>query len=150
MPEEQVDNSFLDNTDLTGVEVGPPMLGDCLVHCTTGDVRIVANGDKRRLVIPLTLEEPAVDVDNKPVNPGVRLTDSIQLTPSGGLTQEIINEKLARFQVAVKREKRPGPFGPIDQYQGKTVLVKFGKRDDKREDHKGEVQQTFRYLAAKD
>lgn len=146
--DQQIDNSFLDNADLTGVEISRPIIADSLVRSRIGDLRItVDDKGQRRLNIPLTLEEPATSVDGKPVNVGFQHTDSILITPTGGLTQEIINEKLARFQTAALRTKTPGKFAPLDQYSGKEVLVKFGNRTG----NDGEIRQDVkRYLAVKD
>jgi hypothetical protein len=46
------------------------------------------------------------------------------------LTQEMINEKLARLQVAALKLDRPQKFAPADLI-GREVLVTFNTRADK-------------------
>jgi hypothetical protein len=146
----ELDNSFLDNADLTGIDVSRPLLPKQVLTVRTGDVRIEKSddGSKRYLVVPLVLEETGKDTKGNPVNVGFSVTDRLLLTPTGGLTQQMINEKLARFQTAVLATDKPGPFGQLDQYQGKLVRVQFDVRADKQ-DPDNQFQDVRRYMATK-
>jgi hypothetical protein len=118
--------------DLSSVDLSRPLIGGKQTkRCRIGNVTLEQQqGRGRNLVVPLTLEEPATDTNGKTVNPGFVVTDRILVDPTGGLTQEMINEKLARLQVAALKLDRPQKFAPADLI-GREVLVTFNTRADK-------------------
>jgi hypothetical protein len=120
--------------DLTGVDISRPLLPRQNIRCLIGDLRIERSepSKPRSLIIPLTLDEPAKDTKGDTVNPGFVVTDRILIDPTGGLTQVMINERLARFQVAALGLDKPGPFGDLSQYAGRKVTVTFDVRPDKQ------------------
>jgi hypothetical protein len=133
------DVTVLDNLDLdlSSVDLTRPLIDNQVVLARTGEVRIEMNEQKqKRLVIPLTLEEPATSTSGKPVNVGFQITHSILATPTGKLTQERINEELAKFQMAVLKLEKPTVFGPMEQYRNQLVRVKFSTRADKDDPNK--------------
>ncbi len=131
MSEEVLDNLDI---DLSAVDLSRPLIDNQVVLCRTGEVKIEVNDSKqRRLVIPLTLEEPTTSTSGKPVNVGFQVTHSILITPTGGLTQERINEELAKFQMAVLKLEKPTQFGALEQYRNQLVRVKFATRPDRHD-----------------
>lgn len=123
--------------DLSSVQLTRPLIDNQVVLVRTGEVKIEENEQKqKRLVIPLTLEEPAKATDGRDINPGYVVTHSILITPTGGLTQERINEELAKFQVAVLKLEKPGTFGALSQYRNQLVKVKFTTRADRNDSTK--------------
>lgn len=134
MSEEVLDNLDL---DLSSVDLTRPIIDNQVLLVKTGEVKVEVNDQKqRRLVIPLTLEEPGTSVTGRPVNVGFQVTHSILITPTGKLTQERINEELAKFQVAVLKLDKPGPFGAVSQYRGQLVRAKFASRPDRDDPNK--------------
>lgn len=126
---EMIDNLDI---DLSAVDLTRPIIDNQVVLCRTGEVKIETNGSgQRRFVVPLTLEEPSTSTSGKPVNVGFVVTHSFLITPTGKLTQERINEELAKFQVAVLKLERPQPFGALSQYRNQLVKVKFASRADR-------------------
>lgn len=124
----------LDNLDidLSAVDLTRPIIDNQVVLCRTGDVKVEVNDrGQKRLVIPLMLEEPSVAVNGKPVNVGFQVTHSILVTPTGKLTQERINEELAKFQMAVLKLDKPTSFGQTGQYSNQLVKAKFASRADR-------------------
>ncbi len=123
--------------DLSTVDLTRPIIDNQVLLVKTGEVKIEVNEQKqRRLVIPLTLEEPGTSVAGKPVNVGFNVTHSMLITPTGGLTQERINEELAKFQVAVLKLEKPTQFGALSQYRNQLVRAKFASRQDKNDPNK--------------
>lgn len=136
--------------DLTGVNIARPLLPRQTVKCRIGEVKLEKpDGRGRSLVVPLTLEEPGKDTKDAVVHPGFVVTDRILLDPTGGLTQEMINERLARLQVAALKLKVPQKLD-VRALIGQEVLVTFDTRPDKK-DPAGEtfVQDVKRYSAVK-
>lgn len=127
-------SELLDNLDidLSAVDLTRPLIDNQVVLVRTGEVKIETNDNgQKRLVVPLTLEEPATATNGRPVNVGFQVTHSFLITPTGKLTQERINEELAKFQVAVLKLDRPQPFGALSQYRNQLVKVKFSTRADR-------------------
>lgn len=128
---DEVTNADL---DLSDVSLERPLIDNQTVLCTTGNVKIEKSddGQSQRVVIPLTLEAPVSCTKGNTLHVGFQVTDSILITPTGGLTMEIIKEKLARFQVAVLGLDRPKPFNAAE-CSGKRVLVAFAAEADKKD-----------------
>jgi hypothetical protein len=144
---ETVELSNLD-IDLTGVDLSRPLLPRQTLRARIGEVKLEKQENRgRNLIIPLTLEEPGQDTAGRTVNPGFVVTDRILVDPTGGLTQEMINERLARLQVAALKLDRPGRFNAADLV-GKEVLVTFDVRADKTDASKS-YQDVKRYSAVK-
>lgn len=140
---------MLDNIDLdlSNVDLSRPLIDNQVKRCVTGNVTIEEKDGKRNLVIPLTLEEPATGTGGREIQVGFVHTDRILLTPTGGLTEQMIKEKVARFQVAALGLKEPKPFNAAE-CSGKTVLVTFKTRPDKQDTEKL-YQDVARYSAVK-
>lgn len=125
---ETLDNSDL---DLTGVSLREPVMDKQWVRCRITDLyweKLDArNGGKAtQLVIGLVTEEAATSTDGRPVPIGTRPPKvNIYATPTGGLTQDMINKKLGRFQVAALGLEAPTKFGPPDQYIGRAIKAYF-------------------------
>lgn len=139
--DETIDNIDL---DLSLVELERPLLNNVVPLCTIGEAKIETKEGKSRFVIPLQLEEAVVATNGKEVHPGFQVTDSIFMTPTGSLTQEIVNEKLARFQKAVLGKQ--GRFVPAE-FVGQKVRVMFETKPD-RDDPSIQRQRVKRYLRA--
>lgn len=123
--------------DLSSVDLTRPLIDNQIVLCRTGEVKIEVNDNgQKRLVIPLTLEEPATSTTGRPVYVGFQVTHSMLITPTGKLTQERINEELAKFQVAVLKLEKPQAFGSLAQYRNQLVKVKFTTRPDRDDPNK--------------
>lgn len=123
--------------DLSNTDISRPLFDNVFVVCTTGEVKVeVSEKGLKSLVVPLVFDEPAIDTNGKSVNPGFTVTDRILITPTGGLTQQMINERLARFQVAALGLSKPQNFGSTEQYIGKKVKVQFKVRQDKNDANK--------------
>lgn len=133
-----VDNADI---DLSNVDIGQPVIDNQTPLCRTGQVEVKAtNSGHRRLVIPLVLEEPATSTTGKALNVGFTTTVGFLIDPKGGLTQERINEELAKFQVAVLKLDKPTTFrmSDLSPYQGQLVRPKLvaQKNDPSRQDVK--------------
>jgi len=135
-------DTLLDNRDLSLVATGHPVIDNQAPLCTTGQVELkaTANG-ARRLVIPLTLEEPAKSTDGRELTPGFHTTVGFLVDPSGGWTMERANESLAKFQVAVLGLSKPTAINLADlsAFQGKKVRPQFQpqRNDPTRQEVKG-------------
>lgn len=129
MAEQTIEN------DLTNTDLSRPLIKG-LALCRTGELTIDEKQSKkgemlRYLNIPLQLEEMVTSTEGKSIQPGFTVTDRILITPTGGLTQERVNERLARFQIAALALAKPTQFGAVSQYSGKLIKVKFDTRPDK-------------------
>jgi hypothetical protein len=137
---EVVDNSDL---DLTSVSLWDPVVDKQwgLSRVTNVYWEAVKNGkgpnggDAKQLVIELLNEEPLTATDGKALAPGQHKSKvNIYATPSGGLTQDMINKKVARFQTAALAIDTPTKWGSNDQYVGKLVKAYYeaeaGKQND--------------------
>lgn len=135
-------SDVLDNIDLdlTGVELTPPVIDNQVVLCTTGEVRVEKTGtDKRRLVIPLTIEEAVKSTSGKDLQPGYQTTVGFLIDESGGWTKERAKEALGKFKAAVlKLSSVEGAFGVLEPLRGQKVKVHFmaQRNDPTRQDVK--------------
>jgi hypothetical protein len=118
-----------DDLDLSQVDLSRPLIDQQTVRCRVADVKIEEKDGKKNFNVVVTTEGAATSKDGKTLQPGFKHNESILMTPTGGLTQEMINEKLARFQKATLGTQ--GRLLPLDQYVGKEVDVTFGVRDGK-------------------
>lgn len=133
------------SNDISNADIVRPQFDKTRARCIIGNLKVeVRKTDKgtiRELVIPLTLDEVCVSTDGKSVQPGFEIKSSakkpaasILLTPVGGLNQEMINEKLAKFQVAaLKLTKQEGSIGDLSRYAGLPIIAVFGLRQDKQD-----------------
>lgn len=93
------------------------------------------DGKAKQLVIELVNEEPLTGTDGRAINPGTLKTKvNIYATPVGGLTRDMINKKVARFQMAALGLTAPGKFGPPDQYVGKLVKAYYETEEGRQKD----------------
>lgn len=113
--------SLLDNKDLSGVNLNPPVLVG-LVRCS---VMQLEEKDDGQLHIKLKTQAPAKDYMNADVPAGYETTDRIRLVPFKGWTQQHTDQALGRFQVAALNIPAPTVFSPVSQYEGKLVDVVF-------------------------
>jgi hypothetical protein len=134
---EVIDNIDI---DLSNVDLSRPVIADQIVLARTGEVKVEkTEKGARRLVIPLTLEEPAKSTTGKDIAPGFQTTVGFLIDASGGWTQERANESLAKFKAAVlKLEKVEGAFGGLEPLRGQLVRVHFvpQRKDETRQDVK--------------
>ena len=138
-------SELLDNRDLSLVATGHPVIDNQAPLCTTGQVELKATaGGARRLVIPLTLEEPAKSTDGRELTPGFHTTVGFLVDPSGGWTMERANESLVKFQMAVLGLTKGQPINLADPatfqaFQGKKVRPQFQpqRNDPTRQEVKG-------------
>lgn len=125
-----IDNSDL---DLSGVSLRDPVVDKQWMVSTITNLyweQLTSNktpdGKAKQLVIELVNQEQGTSTDGKPVPPGTLKTKvNIYATPVGGLTQDMINKKVGRFQVAALGIEQPTKFGPPDQYVGKQVKAYY-------------------------
>jgi hypothetical protein len=125
-----IDNSDL---DLTGVPLKDPVVDkQWLLSRITNLYWEALKSDKtpdgkaKQLVIELVNEEAGTSTDGRPVPPGtLKAKVNIYATPVGGLTQDMVNKKVGRFQVAALGLDQPTKFGPPDQYVGKLVKAYY-------------------------
>lgn len=122
-----IDNSDL---DLTGVPLRAPVIDKQWVVSTIRDlyweaVKKKDNTLAKKLVIELVTDEAATSTDGRAVPPGHQTQTDIWATPSGKLTQLMINQKVARFQVAALGLDEATVFGSPDQYIGKKVKAYY-------------------------
>jgi hypothetical protein len=113
--------------DLTNVELEPPKFDNVTVRCLTGQLTVDAKDPaKKRLVIPLVLQEPATSTLGKVVQPGFKTTVSILMDEVGKWTAARGAEELGRFKAAVlKLDKVEGSFGSLAPLRGQPVKVTF-------------------------
>ena len=132
---EVIDNQDL---DLTGVPLKAPVIDKQWVLAMVKDLYWEAKKTKagdaaKQLVIELVTQEPATATDGRAVSPGFECTTNIWATPSGGLTQLMINQKVGRFQVAALQLAEPTKFGSPEQYIGKLVKGYYEAEADKKD-----------------
>lgn len=141
-----IDNADL---DLSGVSLSRPLIDKQTLLCRTGEVKWETSEDGRfkNLVVPLTLEESAKSTKDEDIHIGFQHTDRILATPTGGLTLDMIKEKLARFQVAVLKLDKPEAFGDVSRYSGQLVKVAFKIRQDKNDPEK-QYQDVAKFVKA--
>jgi len=118
------------NADLASVETERPIIGASTKRVRLGDIRLTErtgkNGDPQRwIIIPMTLEETATTVTNKELPVGRRLEHRILASPTGGLTQAMINERLAKLQKAGTGSKTAQNGIKWSTLAGKEVMAKF-------------------------
>lgn len=117
--------------DLSGVNIGQPVIDNQTPLCRTGEVKVVAtNSGLKRLVIPLVLEEPVTATSGRELQPGFQTTVGFLIEPTGGLTKERIAEELKKFKAAVLKLSPTdpalnGPFGDVAQFRGQLVRPKL-------------------------
>lgn len=135
---EVLDNSDL---DLSGVSLRDPVLDKQWLLSRITNLyweqltsTKTADGKAKQLVIELVTEEAGTSTDGKPVPPGHKSRVNIYATPSGGLTQDMINKKVGRFQVAALAIDAPTKFGPPDQYVGRMVKAYYEAEEGKQKD----------------
>lgn len=139
MSDEQVQTAsaddLLSNLDLASVETEIPVIDKQIKKVTLGDIgkvelRTGRKGDEQKwFIIPFTLEEEATSVSGAPVPVGRKLRHRILVSPVGGLTQAMINEKLAKFQAAANGTKRAVNGVQWSSLSGKQVLARFYTRN---------------------
>src|ERR1043165_898844 len=108
-----------EDLDLTGTELRRPIIDKAWVLSTVKEcfweAKQTKTGEKaKQLVIVLVTAEAATSTTGKPVNPGQETEVTIWATPSGGLTQSMINQKVARFQTAALGIEEPRRFDPSE------------------------------------
>lgn len=127
--------------DLSSVSLSRPLLDNQVKQVRIGDAKVEKNdAGLRKLVLPLTLEEPATAEDGREVQPGFQITHSFLIDPTGGLTETRIAEELKHWKAAALATRDPkvmdGPFGSPQQLVNKVVTVKFGIRIDRKDSTK--------------
>lgn len=116
--------------DLTGVSAEPPKIDQQTKKCRVGECGVSLTKDKkRRVVVPLILEEPAVDVSGNPVAVGRRVTKSFLIDASGGWTAERGAEELLRCKMAIEgideQAAKASPRTDFSQWTGRFVMATF-------------------------
>lgn len=88
--------------DLSNTSAEPPVLPQQTRRCRVGDAGVKkTEKGARRCVIPLILEEPAVDKQGNSVAVGFRTTKSFLIDESGGWTKERGAEEFLRAKMAI-------------------------------------------------
>jgi len=128
-------HSLLDasDIDLSATIVGMPVIDQQSPLCRTGEVTIEplegelrANGQpKRRMVIPLLLEEPATATSGQQLQPGFKTTVSFLMDQHKGWTQERANESLKAFLVGVTGDKAIARVPALETLRGQLVRPTF-------------------------
>lgn len=91
-------------------------------------------GKSKQLVIELVNEEQTTSTDGRIVPPGsLKNKVNIYAEPTGGLTQDMVNKKIGRFQVAALAVNEPTKFGPSEQYIGKLVKAYYEAEPSKQD-----------------
>lgn len=129
-------DALLANNDLASAPVSnrPPMIDKQTKRIRLGEIRAAEDRswpDRHWLVVPFQLEETAVDTDGNELPVGRQLKHEILITPKGGLTQAMINERLAKLQVAGTGAKKAVNGFSFGSLSGKTVVAKFSVRSSK-------------------
>lgn len=133
MDEEVViDNSDI---DLSDAELSRPLL-DKLVLCRVAECQTVKINGRKQKKILLVTEEPTTATNGRDISPGFKVTHRINLDIEGKRTQSMINEQLARFQVAALKLDKPERWGEDSRYVGGLVKVKFKTRADRDDSEK--------------
>ena len=118
------------NADLASAETERPIIGTSTKRVRLGDIRgeerTGKNGDLQRwIIVPFSLEETAETVTGKELPIGRRLEHRILASPTGGLTQAMINERLAKLQKAGTRSKTAQNGFKWSTLAGAEVMAKF-------------------------
>lgn len=122
-----------DDLDLSGAELSRPLL-DKLVLCRVFECQTVSvEGGRKQKRIQLVTEEQTTATNGREINPGFKVTHRINLDVEGKRTQQMINEQLARFQVAALKLDKPERWGEDARYVGAQVKVKFKTRPDRQD-----------------
>lgn len=126
------DETDILNVDLTSVDTSYPLLAAgvypfTVAKCEYGKTK---DGTGNLVKIQLKLNVAAKDIKGAPVNVGFTINDQISVTPSEKYTTDMITRALKKFREGVVG-KAPGPFAPIDQYVGQTVVANISIEEDK-------------------
>lgn len=136
------DNPVIDNSDLdlTGVALRDPIIDKQWVRSRITGLRWeqltsnkTSDGKAVQLIIEAVTEEPATATDGRVVPVGHKSRINIFGTPTGGLTQDMINKRVGRFQVAALGLSEPVKFGSPEQYIGKLVKGYYEAEADKKD-----------------
>ena len=136
MPSNDPTIEVIDNSDLSlaGVSLRDPVVDKQWLTSRITDLYWQAlksdktpDGKAKQLVIELVNEEQGTSTEGKIVAPGTLKTKvNIYATPVGGLTQEMVDKKIVRFQTsALGLTEGRAKFGPPEDYIGKMVKAYY-------------------------
>lgn len=115
--------------DLEGVSAAPPLLDKQTLRCKVGECGVKkTDKGKRRMVIPLILEEPGKSTLGQDVQVGFRVTHSFLLDESGGWTEARAKQEFLRTKMAVlgvdEATAKSLP-NDVESWTGKEVYAPF-------------------------
>ena len=118
------------NADLASAETERPLVSNSTRRVRLGDIKLTERTGKagtpmRFMVIPMTLEEPALTVTGKELPVGRKLEHSILVSLRGNMTQAQVNERLAKLQKAGTRQKTAQNGFKWSTLAGVEVMAKF-------------------------
>lgn len=134
------------STDLSNVDVSRPLIDQTQTDFTISGVE-VKQSDKDpsqySLVITLVTNYTTKSTKAQELKPGFKIIDRILLTPTGGMTQEMVEQSLKKFMLACGRTS--GAFGDPASYVSTVVTAKVLVEEDKT--GKYDAQNRLRYVA---
>ena len=141
MPDETLIKHL--DLDVTGVSAAAPLLPRQTLRVRVGEAGLKqTEKGLRRVVIPLTLEEPGRDLKGNTVQVGFRITHSFLVDESGGWSKERGAQELLRCKMAIlgidEDEAKSTPHN-FDAWAGREVMAVT--------DVKGENQNVSRLIA---
>lgn len=113
-------------TNLDDVSPRDPLLPLGWYPCTVKKVEKKRNarGDGDTLTVQFATKEPCTAVTGEPIPAKRTLFYRCGLTPSDKYSVEMIQRNLKRFQLACG--VKSGAFWPLDQYEGRDIMVQVG------------------------
>jgi len=122
--------------DVTEADVARPVIKGGKYNATISYVRQEPSrkANLPQLLVGFRLSEPTKSIDGKDVGEGFTITQRILMQPTGGLTQQMINDRLKRIHFAAAGPGRVTTAGWV----GKPVQVRVSLREPHKDKETGE------------
>jgi hypothetical protein len=152
MPETEAQNEVIDlGYDVNEADVARPVLQGATLNFTIQ--RTYQENSRKQgiptLVVVYGLAEVAKDTQGREVNPGFTIFQRILMKPTGGLTQEMIDQRIKSIHFAAAGEGRVSTGAWI----GKTVRCRVNLRESHKDEatgtEYGESNEIVRVMPAK-
>lgn len=127
--------------DFSSIPTGMPLLKPGLYELEVVECAFKVNkaGDGQNLNFKYSLTQPAVDINDKPVNPGFPVFDLISLKPTEKYDPR---PKIAEFLEAAYGTKGR-PFNPPESHIGEKVMARLSVE---KSDQYGDKNRISRYV----
>jgi hypothetical protein len=121
--------------DATEADIARPVMQNGVYDADVSFVRSekTKNTQMQQLVMGFRLTQEAKDTNGKPINPGFTVIHRFLVEPTGGLTKQMIEDRLKRYQVGIAG---PGRVSTAN-WVGKSVRIKVTIREARTDEKTG-------------